>query len=89
MKRGRKPKVESEQLLNVLVKYKDKFVCNGLVVGPRTSVYRDISAELGDKVKPRAVYTFVKQHKLAKAHYTDWGLTTEEEEVASDQLHGK
>lgn len=96
MKRGRKPKVEPEQLLSVVNKYKDKFVINGVVVGPRTLVYQDISAELGEKVTPSAVYTFVKQHKLAKALYRDWGLATEdqdlpaeEEEPPSNQINGK
>lgn len=66
MSRGRPPIVDSQLLIETVLKYKDKIIVESerkLIVPEKTPVWSLISDELEGKVKPNSLYSYVVNNK--------------------------
>lgn len=67
MARGRPPTVGREVLISSVLKFKEKIISNESesgVISENSPVWQDISVELGNKIKPTTLHSYVVNNKL-------------------------
>lgn len=72
MSRGRPPSVDKKLIVDCVLKYKEKIVCEeeeNRIVKETNPVWQSISADLENKIQPTTLYSYVVNNRFSLKEY--------------------